>query len=164
MNTDMEEKSAHLQCIDAIRISLCIEEAGMEFYKKAARKAKNQKVRSMFARLAEEEKGHIESLREKSRFLQPALSKKSEVKKTVPNLAKNLKDGIFPEITFPGFESDLEALDLGIESEKRSISALNEFLTEEKKLDVRAIFMHLIVEEKKHLLALRNLKKSLSAG
>ena len=164
MNTDRDEKSAHLQCIDAIRISLCIEEAGMEFYKKAARKAKNQKVRNMFARLAEEEKGHIESLREKSRFLQPVLSKKSEVKKTAPSLAKKLRNGIFPEVTLPGFESDLEALELGIESEKRSINALNGFLTEEKKLDVRAIFMHLIVEEKKHLAALRNLKKSLSAG
>lgn len=164
MNTDRDEESIHLQCIDAIRISLCIEEAGMEFYKKAARKAKNQKVRNMFARLAEEERGHIESLREKGRFLQPALSRKSEVKKTVPNLVKKLKDGIFPEITFPKFESDLEALDLGIESEKRSINALNGFLTEEKKLDVRAIFMHLIVEEKKHLALLRSLKKSLSAG
>lgn len=163
MRSAPDEGSVSLQCIDAIKISLCIEEAGMEFYKKAAGKVKNQKVRIMFARLAEEEKGHIETLREKGRFLQPAISKKSEGKNPVQGMAKKLKNKIFPEIPVPEFESDLEALELGIESEKRSINALSGFLTEEKKLDVRAIFMHLIVEEKKHLAELRSLKKSLSA-
>jgi rubrerythrin len=135
----------------------------MEFYKKAAGKVKDQKVRKMFTLLAEEEKGHIETLREKSRFLQPAITRKSEEKNHIQRIAKNLKNNVFPEIAFPKFESDLEALELGIESEKRSINALSGFLTEEKKLDVRAIFMHLIVEEKKHLVALRSLKKSLLA-
>ena len=146
MISETNDGNASLQCIDAIRISLCIEEAGMEFYKKAARKAKSKEVRIMFSRLAEEEKGHIEVLREKSRFLQPAISKKSEGKNPVQDLEKKLKSKIFPETAFPKFESDLEALELGIESEKRSINALSGFLTEEKKLDVRAIFMHLIVE------------------
>lgn len=163
MGSEPDEGNISLQCIDAIRISLCIEVAGMEFYKKAAGKVKNQKVRTMFSRLAEEEKGHIEALLEKSRFLQPAISKKSEGKNPVQVIEKNLKSRIFPEVAFPKFTSDLEALELGIESEKRSINALSGFLTEEKKLDVRAIFMHLIVEEKKHLVALRSLKKSLSA-
>lgn len=161
MNADLNER-INLQCIDAIRISLCIEEAGMEFYKKAARKVKNPKIRLMFTRLAEDEKGHIDALREKGRFLQPALARLSVGENPVPDIAKNIKGSVFPEQALPEFKSDLEALELGIESEKRSIKALSDFLIDEKKLDVRVIFMHLIAEEKKHLASLRSLKKSLS--
>ena len=56
------------------------------------------------------------------------------------------------------FKNDFEALDYGIESEKRSIEILNNLLLNEKKLDVKSIFAHLVVEEKKHLALLEELK------
>ncbi len=37
-------------------------------------------------------------------------------------------------------KSDKQALELGIDSEKRSIAMLQELLEKEKKLDVKAIF------------------------
>jgi len=49
-------------------------------------------------------------------------------------------------------------LDYGIESEKRSIEILNNLLFNEKKLDVKSIFAHLVAEEKKHLALLEELK------
>jgi rubrerythrin len=58
-------------------------------------------------------------------------------------------------------QSDKQALELGIESEKRSIEVLQELLGKEKKLDVKVIFSHLLVEEKKHLSLLEDLKKQL---
>jgi rubrerythrin len=58
-------------------------------------------------------------------------------------------------------KSDKQALELGIDSEKRSIAMLQELLEKEKKLDVKAIFSHLMVEEKKHLALLEDLKKQL---
>ena len=49
-------------------------------------------------------------------------------------------------------------MEFGIESEKRSIKVLNGLLLSEKKLDVKAIFAHLMVEEKKHLVLLEEMK------
>ena len=57
------------------------------------------------------------------------------------------------------YKSDVEALEYGIESEKRSINILSQLLENEKKLDVKAIFSHLMVEEKKHLALLEGLKE-----
>ena len=58
-------------------------------------------------------------------------------------------------------DSDKQALELGIESEKRSIEMLQNLLDKEKKLDVKSIFSHLMVEEKKHLALLKDLKKKI---
>lgn len=121
----------------------------------------------MFNQLAEQEKAHVESLREKARFLQPTLYKKSEGKMIDRGTAQNLKSDIFPdaeEKLASIIKNDIDALDLGIESEERSIKALSHLLAEEKKLDVRAIFTHLIVEEKGHLAALQQLRKSLASS
>ena len=60
-----------------------------------------------------------------------------------------------------GVTSDLEALNVGIEAEKRSIEVLNQLIAQEKKMDVRMIFNHLLAEERKHLVALEELKKAL---
>ena len=62
----------------------------------------------------------------------------------------------------PEVSTDLEALEIGIQSEKRSIEILEHLLGDERKIDVRAIFSHLLAEEKKHLAALEELKKELS--
>lgn len=59
------------------------------------------------------------------------------------------------------FKSDMDALEFGIESEKRSIEILSSLLENEKKLDVKAVFSHLMVEEKKHLVLLEDLKKKI---
>ena len=60
--------------------------------------------------------------------------------------------------------SDFEALGIGIDAEMRSIEVLNQLMTSEKKVDVRMIFNHLSVEEKKHLAVLEEIKKELSRG
>ena len=57
--------------------------------------------------------------------------------------------------------SDFEALTIGIDSEMRSIEVLNQLMASEKKVDVRMIFNHLLVEEKKHLAVLEEVKKDL---
>ena len=56
-------------------------------------------------------------------------------------------------------KNDAEALDYGIEAEQRSIETLARLLENEKKLDVKAVFLHLMVEEKKHLALLKDLKE-----
>jgi rubrerythrin len=153
------------QCIDAIEISLSIEREGLAFYEKAARNVSDPKVKLMFLRLAEEEKTHIQILKDKALFLQPAISPGKSINKKllVDFIKETIKEKIFPTFELKvvnKFKNDIEALDYGIKAEKRSIKILNQLLADEKKLDVRAIFLHLMVDEKKHLTLLEDLKKT----
>lgn len=165
-----ESSSISFHCIDAIEVSLCIEKQGLIFYEKASKKAYEPKVKQMFQWLADEEKKHIQTLQDKARFLQPALLNKTSSRKHIDKfIAEELKGKVFPDIKgsaeneIPDFQSDIEALDLGIQSEQRSIDVLSELLIKEKKLDVRTIFSHLLVEEKRHLACLEELKKTISS-
>ncbi len=165
-----ENPAISFHCVDAIAVSLCIEMQGLNFYEKAAKKAQDPKVKKMFQHLADEEKDHIQTLQAKAQFLQPVLQKKASSRKHVDNfIAEELKGKVFPDIKggrdgkIPDFSSDAEALELGIQSEERSIQVLSKLLAIEKKLDVRTIFLHLLAEEKKHLAALEGLKKSFSS-
>jgi rubrerythrin len=153
---------ASFQCMDAIEISLFIEKEGLFFYESAGKKVQNPQVREMFSRLADEERDHIQSLQEKTRYLQPAIGGRNRPKENLARFIEELKGKIFPAMNaLLDIDSDKQALELGIESEKRSIEMLQSFLDKEKKLDVKAIFSHLLVEEKKHLLMLQALKTKL---
>ena len=151
------------QCVDAVEISLFIEKEGLAFYEKAAKNALDSRVKDMFLRLAEEEREHIQTLQTKIQFLKPVISGKGKTRRSVDTLViEEIKGKIFPAFeqkAVEKFKKDVEALDYGIESEKRSIETLARLLENEKKLDVKAIFLHLIVEEKKHLALLEDLKK-----
>ncbi|MEK9629018.1 MAG: ferritin family protein [Nitrospinota bacterium] len=153
------------QCIDAIEISLFIEKEGLGFYEKAAKNVSDLRVRDMFLRLAEEEREHIQTLQTKMQFLQPAISGKGKVRRKVDSFVnEEIKGKIFPASEnkmVQKYKSDVEALDYGIESEKRSVEILNRLLENEKKLDVKAVFQHLMVEEKKHLALLEDLRKKI---
>jgi len=150
------------QCIDAIEISLFIEKEGLGFYEKAAKNVSDRRVKDIFLRLAEEEREHIQTLQHKLQFLKPVISGRGKIKRRVDLfLNEELKGKIFPASESnlaKEIKNDLEALDYGIESEKRSIEILNSLLLNEKKLDVKSVFAHLMVEEKKHLALLEELK------
>ncbi len=154
---------ASFQCADAIEISLFIEKEGLFFYESASKKIQNPQVREMFSRLADEEREHIQTLQEKSRYLQPAIARGNRPKEHLARfIGEELKGKIFPAMKASSdVDSDKQALEMGIESEKRSIEMLQSLLEREKKLDVKAIFSHLLVEEKKHLLMLQDLKTKL---
>ena len=168
MESNAKVTSSSFQCLDALEVSLSIEKQGFVFYDKASKAANDPRVRAIFSRLANEEKEHIQSLQNKARFLQPALIKKSYSQKSrAENFIKNELEGkVFPVFGREKKEasevaSDLEALDVGIEAEKRSIEVLSRLIALEKKMDVRMIFNHLLAEEKKHLAALEELKQAL---
>lgn len=154
-----------LQCVDAIEISLFIEKEGLFFYESEGKKVQDPRVREMFAYLAGEERGHILDLQEKARFLQPAIARRNRPKAHLQRyIDAELRGKIFPAMKVSSEQSiqnDQQALEVGIESEKRSIKILQELLEKEKKLDVKAIFSHLLVEEKKHLGMLEDLQGKL---
>ena len=158
-----DSRDISFQCVDAVEISLFIEKEGLAFYEKAAKNSLDSRVKDMFLRLAEEERIHIQTLQNKIQFLKPAISGKGKTRNPVDTfVSKEIKGKIFPTFELKAvnkFKNDVEALDYGIESEKRSIEILTRLLENEKKLDVKAVFSHLMVEEKKHLALLEDLKK-----
>ncbi len=160
-----ETDRVSFRCMDAIEISLFIEKEGLFFYESASKKVQSSKVREMFSRLADEEREHIQVLQEKSRYLQPAIADRSRPGEHLSRfIGEELKGKIFPALSVSSaqnIDSDKQALDLGIESERRSIEMLQSLLEKEKKLDVKAIFSHLLVEEKRHLSMLQDLKTKL---
>ena len=150
------------QCVDAIEICLFIEKEGLSFYEKAVKNSLEPTVKTMFLRLAEEEREHLQILQTKLQFLKPAISGKGRRQQKIRSfIGEDLEGKIFSVSKnnfVEEFKNDLEALEFGIEAEKRSIHILNDFLMDEKKLDVKSIFAHLLVEEKKHLLLLEELR------
>ncbi len=154
-----------LQCVDAVEISLIIEKEGLAFYEKAAKNVLDSRVKDMFLRLAEEERKHIQTLQTKVQFLQPAISGKGKTLRGVDSfVVEQIKGKIFPTFELKAlnkFKNDAEALDYGIEVEQRSIETLARLMENEKKLDVKAVFAHLMVEEKKHLALLEDLKEEI---
>ena len=171
MESISKNSSNSFQCIDALEVSLSIERQGFIFYDKAAKSATDPRVRDVFLYLANEENEHIQSLQNKTRFLQPALANKATSRKSgTESFIKNeILGKVFP---VPGDDkkrthiahSDFEALGIGIDAEMRSIEVLSQLIACEEKMDVRMIFNHLLVEEKKHLSALEEIKKELSQG
>ena len=161
-----DSRDISFQCVDAVEISLFIEKEGLAFYEKAAKNVFDSRLKDMFLRLAEEERMHIQTLQTKAQFLQPAISGKAKTRRRLDSfLSEQIKGKIFPTLELQvvnKFKNDTEALDYGIKAEQRSIETLNRLLENEKKLDVRTVFLHLLVDEKKHLALLEGLKEKLS--
>ena len=159
-----DSRDISFQCIDAVEISLFIEKEGLAFYEKAARNVFDSRVKEMFLCLAEEERKHIQALQTKVEFLEPAISRKGKTRRRVDFFfSEQIKGKIFPTFELKvvkKFKNDAEALDYGIEAEQRSIETLARLLEDEKKLDVKAVFLHLMVEEKKHLTLLKDLREN----
>jgi len=168
MESISKKFSNSFQCVDALEVSLSIEKQGFIYYDKAAKSATDPRVRAIFLRLANEEKEHIQSLQDKTRFIKPALANraKSQASRTKSFIENEIHGKVFPisEDFKNGAgvaENDFEALSIGINAEMKSIELLSQLIASEKKMDVRVIFNHLLAEEKKHLLALEELKKDL---
>lgn len=169
MNTSENSSlGINFQCYDAMEVCMAIEREGVSFYEQVAKKVDDPKVRDIFRRLAREEKEHSKLLQAKSKYLQPALSKRSPINEEVLQFIQNeVKGKVFPlkegkAEDIPDLETDVQAVEFGIESERRSIQILEQLLEAERKIDVRAIFSHLMAEEKKHLAALKELKAELA--
>lgn len=168
MSDELEEDlKATLQCSDALEICMAMEREGIVYYEQAARRVNNDKVRQVLTHLARQEKDHARSLQDKFQFLRPAVQRRTSAK---PEVERFIRDHILGQV-FPTAEgkdpeglirTDLDAVDIGIRSEQNSIRILERLMAQVTKIDVRTVFSHLMVEEKKHLEELEALKAELT--
>ncbi len=143
---------------DALELTLAIERRGYTFYSNAARKTKDSGGRLMFHRLAAEESGHLRRLQEEYRMLMigsPWLTKEPA---RLP-VSRKIADGIFPQKALLKIEvmegtSDLKALNLAMDLERRSHRFFSDFARQIADRRGKKIFLEVAEDEASHLQAL----------
>jgi rubrerythrin len=150
---------------EILKISIEVEERGVRLYSKLAEKTGDPAVEKVWNYLKEQEKEHV-------KIFSDILAKTGDymVYEFNPGEYQNYIRAISSEYIFTpqlieekienNFESDLEAVNFGIEIEKESIlvySSLEEFM----KLERKELIDKIIDQERKHYTDLVGLKKTL---
>ncbi|HEY2382812.1 MAG TPA: transcriptional repressor [Terriglobia bacterium] len=143
---------------DALELTLAIERRGYTFYTNASRKTKNGRGRIMFQRLAAEESDHLRRLQAEHR----SLLEKNEWLRREPArlpLSRKIVGEIFPQKELLKIEvrdetSDLDALNIAMNLERRSHQFFTDFAEQITDADGRKIFIDFAKDEESHLEAL----------
>ena len=143
---------------DALELTLAIERRGYTFYTNASRKTKNGSGRLMFQRLAAEESDHLRRLQVEHRSL---LEKNDWLKREPARLplSRKIVEEIFPQKELLKIEvkdetSDIEALNIAVNLERRSHQFFVDFAKEISDANGRKIFIDFAKDEESHLKAL----------
>jgi Fur family transcriptional regulator, ferric uptake regulator len=146
---------------DALRIAIATERSGLEFYSRAARITRDPRGRTVFQKLAEEEKEHLGTL--EARYAQ--LLKLDPQLESRPTFLffKGAANGLFAEGTdrLTKGVDDQQALLIGIHCERGSHRFFKKYGERFEDSEGKQIFMEFAEEEKAHLELLIREYKSL---
>lgn len=149
--------SVQITMPEVYKIALNNELRGAAFYSSMARRPKTRETADIFHKLAEEEKEH-------HRLFQMLLDKTGDTSKdsilgseTAAFLKSLVKYSVFPADTeeLTSRITPEEAMSIGIQAEKDSILLYHELFTQTENNEVKAILSKLLLEEKMHLVELR---------
>jgi Fur family ferric uptake transcriptional regulator len=137
---------------DALRIAIATERSGLEFYMRAARIAKDPRGRSVFQRMAEEEKHHLGTLEERYAKL---LEQDPQLESRPTFLFfKGAANGLFArgadDLKKAGAD-DLEAYRIGIRCERGSHLFFKRYGERFEDSEGKQIFLEFAEEEREHL-------------
>jgi len=136
---------------DALRIAIATERSGLEFYTRAAAMTKDARGRSVFQRLAEEEKEHLGTLERRYKQL---LKEDPELESHPTFLFfKGAANGIFAagtEELAKGVD-DRKALLIGIKCERGSHKFFKRYGERFEESEGKRIFLEFADEEREHL-------------
>jgi len=137
---------------DALRIAIATERSGLEFYSRAARITKDPRGRSVFQRLAEEEKHHLGTLEKR---YQKLLEQDPQLESRPTFLFfKGAANGLFAkgadELTRHGI-NDREAYKIGIRCERGSHRFFKRYGERFEDSEGKQIFLEFADEERDHL-------------
>ena len=145
--------------IEAAKIAQNMEKHALEFYQKAAAKTRNPAVRDIFLQLAEDEKGHLATFEELEETLQAARREQagyaddSEIGAYIDRL---LQTQVFCDTCAvtrlaDQAKDDLEALAVGMKSERDAIVFYQEMLDFVDSKAAKEAFSDILKEERRHL-------------
>lgn len=145
--------------IEAAMIAQNMEKHGLEFYQKAAAKAKDAATRDLFLRLAEDEKKHLARFEELEEILQADRRAKegytddADLAAYIDRLVETqvfAEEGAVARLARE-VKSDYEALAVGIRAERDSILFYQEMMSFIDSKQARAAFSTILDEEREHL-------------
>lgn len=152
---------------EAVTIGIELENAGQNFYMRVAEAAVDFRVKELFSSLARAEIEHIRVIREE---IEPDFTPewyREEDQQMMAEYLRNIeKQPVFPSpeeaVEFAGSaDGTMKVVDIGIESEKRSI-AYFEFLRDATRDSKgKNAFDRLFREEEKHLKLLTELRENM---
>jgi Fur family ferric uptake transcriptional regulator len=136
---------------DALRIAIATERSGLEFYSRAARLTKDARGRTVFHRLAEEEKHHLSEL--EARYAE--LLKRDPQLESRPTFLffKGAANGLFAEGAdrLAKGVDDQQALMIGIRCERGSHRFFKKYGERFEDSEGKQIFLEFADEERNHL-------------
>ena len=137
---------------DALRIAIATERSGLEFYTRAARITKDPRGRSVFHRLAEEEKHHLGTLEKR---YQKLLDQDPQLESRPTFLFfKGAANGLFArgadELMMDGV-NDREAYKIGIRCERGSHRFFKRYGERFEDSEGKQVFLEFAEEEREHL-------------
>jgi rubrerythrin len=143
---------------DALEITLAIERRGYTFYTNAARRAKGEGGRLMFQRLAAEESDHLRRLQGEHRSLMAESPWLKQEPSRLP-ISRKIAEDIFPQkvllkIDVNEHTSDLEALNIAMDLERRSHQFFADFAKQITDPSGKKVFMDFAEDEDSHLQSL----------
>lgn len=137
---------------DALRIAIATERSGLEFYTRAARIARDPRGKSVFQRMAEEEKHHLGTLEKRYERL---LAQDPQLESRPTFLFfKGAANGLFArgadDLRKEGAD-DLEAYRIGIRCERGSHRFFKRYGEKFEDSEGKQIFLEFAEEEREHL-------------
>jgi len=137
---------------DALRIAIATERSGLEFYSRAAEMTRNARGRTVFQKLAEEERSHLSTLENRYQRLL-AQDPRLESRPTFL-FFKGAANGLFAagadQIARGGVD-DRQALMLGIRCEKTSHRFFKRYGEKFEDSEGKQVFLEFANEERAHL-------------
>jgi Fe2+ or Zn2+ uptake regulation protein/rubrerythrin len=157
---EARERQQKILARDALELTLAVERRGYSFYTHASKRTKSPGGQQMFRELAEEESQHMDRLQAEYRSL---LDQHGWLRREPGRLpsSRQIADQIFPERKLLDVDvldsmTDLEALGLAIDLERRSQRFFSDFARQMEDPHGRRIFREFAEEERSHLESLRN--------
>jgi Fur family ferric uptake transcriptional regulator len=136
---------------DALRMAIATERSGLEFYTRAAALTKDPRGRSVFQKLAEEEKSHLGTLEKRYRVL---VSSDPQLESRPTFLFfKGAASGLFAEGTKELRQgvNDRQALLIGIKCERGSHKFFKRYGERFEDSEGKQVFLEFADEERAHL-------------
>jgi rubrerythrin len=145
--------------MDAIEIAMKMETDAITFYRDAAEVTSHPAGKKMFLSIMEDEKRHIEMLKNLLNDMELTADKIDPMEK-IKSVFEELKEEMIGGIK--ATEDELEALESAMKMEKEGFEFYKKIATESPDPKSKALFERLVVEEEKHYDAFSNTHAFLS--
>jgi rubrerythrin len=133
--------------MNAIEIAIKMETDAIKFYKEASEKMVHPVGKKMFLSIAEDEKRHIEMLRQIFKDINITIKDVSPIK-NVKTIFEEMKQEMMERVE--ATKNELEAFKIAMEMEKKGIEFYKKAASEAVKEKEKILFERLIFEEQQH--------------